>query len=140
MSKPSIFQIEEGHSGQGGIEDQPKQFDRKHFLLIFTENFGFSGFFRLFFVFFGLFQFVTKQFCLFRLFRYRFETLKQTDLLFWVSRNKPKQTRNRFCFGLFRFEPKFIFVCFEDTLPGTKGGAHNRLRVRVPNSDDWRKA
>ncbi len=33
-----------------------------------------------------------------------------------VSRNKPKQTRNRSCFGLFRFEPKFIFVCFEDTL------------------------
>jgi hypothetical protein len=35
---------------------------------------------------------------------------------FLVSRNKPKQTRNRSCFGLFRFEPKFIFVCFEDTL------------------------
>ncbi len=41
-------------------------------------------------------------------------------------RNKPKffifgftkQTRNRSCFGLFRFKPKFIFVCFEDTLPG----------------------
>ena len=39
--------------------------------------------------------------------------------LLMVSRNKPKQTRNRSCFGLFRFEPKFIFVCFEDTLvPG----------------------
>ncbi len=37
-------------------------------------------------------------------------------ILFLVSRNKPKQTRNRSCFGLFRFEPKFIFVCFEDTL------------------------
>ncbi len=36
--------------------------------------------------------------------------------IFLVSRNKPKQTRNRSCFGLFRFEPKFIFVCFEDTL------------------------
>ncbi len=36
--------------------------------------------------------------------------------LFLVLRNKPKQTRNRSCFGLFRFEPKFIFVCFEDTL------------------------
>ncbi len=33
-----------------------------------------------------------------------------------TNRNKPKQTRNRSCFGLFRFEPKFIFVCFEDTL------------------------
>jgi hypothetical protein len=28
-----------------------------------------------------------------------------------------KQKRNRSCFGFFRFEPKFIFVCFEDTLP-----------------------
>ena len=45
----------------------------------------------------GLFRFFTKHFCLF------------------VSRNKPKQTRNRSCFGLFRFEPKIIFVCFEDT-------------------------
>ncbi len=35
---------------------------------------------------------------------------------FLVSRNKPKQTRNRSCFGLFRFKPKFLFVCFEGTL------------------------
>ncbi len=35
---------------------------------------------------------------------------------FLVSRNKPKQTQNRSCFGLFRFESKFIFVRFEDTL------------------------
>ncbi len=28
---------------------------------------------------------------------------------FLVSRNEPKQTRNRSCFGLFRFEPKFFF-------------------------------
>ncbi len=27
-----------------------------------------------------------------------------------------KQTRNRSCFGLFRYEPKIIFICFEDTL------------------------
>jgi hypothetical protein len=37
-------------------------------------------------VLFGLFQFVSKQFCLFRLFRYRFETPKQTEIfLFLVS-------------------------------------------------------
>jgi hypothetical protein len=41
-----------------------------------------------------------------------------------VSRNKPKQTRNRSCFGLFQFEPKFIFVCFEDTLV-----LHHLMRV-----------
>jgi hypothetical protein len=36
--------------------------------------------------------------------------------IFLVSRNKPKINRNRFSFGLFRFEPKFFFVCFENTL------------------------
>ncbi len=41
------------------------------------------------------------------------------NFLFLVSRNKPKQMRNRSCFGLFRFEPKIIFVCFEDTLVRT---------------------
>ncbi len=39
---------------------------------------------------------------------------------FLVSRNKPKNNRNRSCFGLFRFEPKFLFVCFQDTLPGVQ--------------------
>jgi hypothetical protein len=37
--------------------DQPKQFDREHILLFFTENLGLFGFF-LFFVFFW---FVSKQ-------------------------------------------------------------------------------
>ncbi len=39
-------------------------------------------------------------------------------MFFLVSRNKPKQTRNRSCFGLFRFEPKTFFFHFEDTLGG----------------------
>ncbi len=38
-------------------------------------------------------------------------------IFFLVSRNKPKQTRNISCFGLFRFEPKYFFFHFEDTLP-----------------------
>ncbi len=42
---------------------------------------------------------------MFQLFRYR------------KHRNKPKHNRNRYCFCLFRFEPKILFVCFEDTLP-----------------------
>jgi hypothetical protein len=37
---------------------------------------------------------------------------------FLVSRNKPKMNLNRLCFGLFRFEPKKRFFCFEDTLIG----------------------
>jgi hypothetical protein len=32
-----------------------------------------------------------------------------------VLRNKPKINRNIFWFGLFRFEPKLFFDCFEDT-------------------------
>jgi hypothetical protein len=36
--------------------------------------------------------------------------------LLLVSRNKPKINRNRLSFGLFRFEPKKYFDCFEDTL------------------------
>ncbi len=48
----------------------------------------------------GLFRFVTKQFCLFRLFRYRFETPKQTEFFcFWfheTNRNKRKQIFFRF--------------------------------------------
>jgi hypothetical protein len=36
---------------------------------------------------------------------------------FLVSRNKPKNNRNRLSFGLFRFEPNKKFDCFEDTLP-----------------------
>jgi hypothetical protein len=71
----------------------------------------------------GLFRFVSKQFCLFRLFGYRFETPKQTEtnqiFLFLVSQNKRKQNRNRSCFGLFRFELKLFFVYFEDTLLST---------------------
>ncbi len=60
-------------------------------------------------------------------------------------RNKPKifafgftkQTRNRSCFGLFRFEPEFIFVCFKDTLPrrGPREACRGRC-VRGPASQD----
>jgi hypothetical protein len=44
---------------------------------------------------------------------------KPKKIFFLVSQNKPKQTRNRSCFGLFRFEPKLFFFHFEDTLVGT---------------------
>jgi hypothetical protein len=63
----------------------------------------------------GLFQFVsvvTKQFCLFRLFRYRFETPKQTEIFsFWcheTNRNKRETDLVSVCFGSNR--NKFLFV------------------------------
>jgi hypothetical protein len=68
---------------------------------------------------FGLFQFVSKEVCWFRLYRYRFVTpkLKQIEIIIFVHEKKPKNNRNRFSFGSFMFKPKIFFVCFEDTLP-----------------------
>ncbi len=51
----------------------------------------------------GLFRLVSKQFCLFRLFRYRFETPKQTEkFFFWfheTNRNKRETDLVSVCFG-----------------------------------------
>jgi hypothetical protein len=84
---------------------------------------------------FRLFRFVSKQFCLFRLFRYGSETPKRTETnrknSLLVSRNKPKINRNRLSFGLFRFEPKIYFICFEDTLGGPLCKDEN-LRLLIP--------
>jgi hypothetical protein len=64
----------------------------------------------------GLFRFFSKQFCCFlRLFRYRFETLKQTGFTKQTD-TKPKQI-------LFRFvsvRTEIFLVCFEDTLAQCK--------------------
>jgi hypothetical protein len=60
-----------------------------------------------------MFRFVTKQICLFRLFRYRFETPKQTkNFCFWFHETNAKQILFRFVsvrteiyFCLFRGHP-----------------------------------
>ncbi len=152
------------------VSTEPKQFEREHILLFFTENLGFSrffsvfSFFSVFFVFFcffrffrfvskqfapvvsllyrnrefllnrnkqkthpnslkesisgnfsenlGLFRFVTKQICLFRFFRYRFETPKQTEICsFWfheTNRNKRETDLVSVYFGSNR--NLFLFV------------------------------
>jgi hypothetical protein len=136
--------------------DQPKQFDKEHILLFFTENVEFFRFFSIFsfFSFFsicfktvssvvsllyqnrefrlnrnkqkthpnslkesifgnfsknlGLFRFVTKQICLFQLFRYRFETPKQTEIFsFWFNETN-RNKRETVCFGSNR--KLFLFV------------------------------
>ena len=60
----------------------------------------------------GLFRFVSKQFCLFRLFRYRFETPKQPkQKFFWfheTNRNKRETDLVSVCFGSNR--KIFLFV------------------------------
>ncbi len=63
-------------------------------------------------VLFGLFRFLTKQFCLFRLFRYRFETTKQTETFCFgfheTNRNKRETDLVSVCFGSNR--NLFLFV------------------------------
>ena len=91
----------------------------------FSEN---LGLFRFVTKQICLFRFVTKQICLFLLFRYRFETPKQTEFfLFGFT----KQTETNAKQILFRFEPKFIFVCFEDTLVLNK--APTSRVVQIPS-------
>jgi hypothetical protein len=59
-----------------------------------------------------LFEFDAKQICLFRLFRYRFETPKQTEMFcFWfheTNRNKRETNLVSVCFGSNR--NLFLFV------------------------------
>ncbi len=63
---------------------------------------------------FGLFWFVLKQFCLFRFFRYRFETSKQTKhfVFGFTKRNTTETDHVLVCFG----SSRNFFVFFEDTL------------------------
>jgi hypothetical protein len=84
----------------------------------------------------GFSWFVSKQFCLFRLFRYRFKKhrnkpKKTPKFLFLVSRNKQKHNQNRSCFHLFRFEPKFFFFRFQDILRGSPHSTMGETGVRI---------
>ena len=87
-------------------EDQPKQFDREHILVFFRK-------FRVVSVCFETVLFVSVVSIQVR------NTETNRNFLFLVSRNKPKHNRNRSCFVVFRFEPKFFYICFEDTLVPT---------------------
>ncbi len=84
-------------------EDPPKQFEREYIWEFFRK-------FRVVSVCYEKDLFVSVVSIKVR------NTKTNRNFFFLVSRNKPKQTRNISCFGLFRFEPKFISVCFEDTL------------------------
>jgi hypothetical protein len=62
--------------------------------------------------FFGLFWFVSKQICLFRLFRYMFETPKQTEkFIFWFRETNRNTTETDWVSVLFGSNRKyFLFV------------------------------
>ncbi len=66
-------------------EDQPKQFDREHNWLFFTENLGFFQFFRFFFVFSGFFRFVSVVSLLYR--NREFRCFNRTE-----TNRRPNQT------------------------------------------------
>jgi hypothetical protein len=87
-------------------EDPPKQFKREYIREFFIK-------FMVVLVCFGLLR--NRSVC-FGCFDIGSKHRNKPKFFVLVSRNKPKQTRNRSCFGLFWFEPKFIFVCFKDTL------------------------
>ncbi len=63
----------------------------------------------------GLFRFVLKQFCLFRLFRYRFETPKQTKFFFGFTK-QPETNAKQILFRFVSVRTEFFFFHFEDTL------------------------
>jgi hypothetical protein len=78
------------------------------------------------------FRFVSKQIYLFRLFLNGLKIPNRIKKCL-VSRNKPKISRNRFCFVLFRFESKMLFVCFANTLVGGKDKADIFLLCKNSN-------
>jgi hypothetical protein len=98
--------------------DQPKQFDREHILLFFTENVEFFRFFSIFFGFFLIFRFfrfVSKQFL-------SVVSLLYRNREFRLIRNKQKVHPNSLKesifgnfsknLGLFRF----VSICYETDL------------------------
>ncbi len=72
-------------------------------------------------VFWRFFRFVLKNSVCFGCFDTGLKHKTNRKKCFLVSRNKPKNNRNRLSCGLFRFEAKQKFDCFEDTLTGTLG-------------------
>ncbi len=64
----------------------------------------------------GLFRFVSKQFCLFRLFRYRFETPKQAKFFSFSFMKQTETQAKQIVFWFVSIRTEFFFYCFEDTL------------------------
>jgi hypothetical protein len=101
-------------------EDHPKQFDKEHIWLFYTENLGFFRFFLFFsvFLFFCFFPVCFEIVC----FGYFASILKQRVSMFRLNRNKQKTHSNSlkesiFVYfledlGLFRF----VSVCYETVL------------------------
>ncbi len=96
-------------------EDQPKQLDREHILLYFTENLGFFRFFSFFSFFFSV-CFKTVCFGCFA------SIPKQRISMFRLNRNKQKTQPNSLKENIFGYFSKnfgllrFVSVCYETDL------------------------
>ncbi len=76
----------------------------------------------------------TKQVCLFRLFRYVFETPNKPKNLFFVSWNRLEKTETDFV----SVQTENIFICFEDTLHVVSENAW--LRRNVQSQADFNRS
>ena len=105
--------------------DQPKQFDREHILLFFTENVGFFRVFSIFFGFFlGFFRFF-RFFSFFSVFSVCFETVcfgcfasipkQRVSIEPKQTEDPPKQFKREY---IWKFFQKFrvVSVCYETDL------------------------
>ncbi len=95
-------------------EDQPEQFEREHIWVFFRK-------FRVVSVYF-------KTVFLFWLFRFRFKTNRNKPKYFVSGFTKQTETQPKQI--LLRFETKFLFVCFEDTLGRAMKKSWNIFRKR----------
>jgi hypothetical protein len=102
------------HMIQKYIEDDNYQLLQEYILLPTDQNFG--RIFRYFSETSGLFRFVSKQFCLFRLFRYRFETPKQTEKMFFGFTKQTETNAKQILFRFVSVRTENFFFHFEDTL------------------------
>jgi len=120
------------HMIQKYIEDDNYQLLQDYILLPTDQNFG--RIFRYFSETSGLFRFVSKQFCLFRLFRYRFETPKQTEkMFFWfheTNRNKRETDLVSVCFGSNR--KLFFFISRTPYVRRSKHSARSYPQMFFP--------
>jgi len=108
--------------------DQPKQFDREHILLFFTENVEFFRFFSIFFGFFLEFFRFFRFFSFFRFFRFVSKqfvsvvSLLYRNREFRLNRNKQKTHPNSLKESIFGYFSenlglfRFVSVCYETVL------------------------
>jgi hypothetical protein len=104
LSVPQLWQDDRNMTGIW--QDDRQEYDRQRTLGKYMINFSEHS---------GLFWFVWKQFCFFRLFRYGFETPKQTEIYFFGFTKQTETNAKQILFQFVSVQTKFFFF-LEDTL------------------------